>query len=158
TLIAGSGTDTLTALGPHDVLEAYNGTTDADTGTDKLVVSGAGSSDTLIGGSAGSTLISNVQGNTLVAGAAQTTAAYALEAATANLVAGTATNASNPSDTLLGITTVVVSAANETVSGDSHNDTLTASGSSDTLQGGSGINTLVSTGSANTLIGGATTA
>jgi Ca2+-binding RTX toxin-like protein len=143
TVIAGAGTDLLTAKGTGDTLLAGSG-------SDTLIAGGtaaAAQANVLEGGTGGATLVGNAGGNTLIAGSGHTVAFYSGGNLDINLGAGTAVKSgTTTSDTLIGITTLDLSGSN---------DTLVA-GSQDLLQVMSGgRDTLVSTVAGNTLIGAA---
>ena len=117
----------------------------------------SGTDDTLIAGAGTTTLWSNANGNVLEAGSGAAIASYSLAEVAVNLASGSAAvNGSSLSDTLIGITTVAVSGANDTLIGGRTADTLIANGTNETLIGGSGPSTLVANaiGSSDTLIAG----
>jgi Ca2+-binding RTX toxin-like protein/subtilisin-like proprotein convertase family protein len=148
------------AFGNNDTL--LGGVAGGDTliaagGTNDTLVA-RGTSEVLQGGSGSATLVGNGAGNTLIGGAGQTVAYFGLDNLVVNLATGTArVNGASTADTLVGITRVVLSGANDTVIGDSGTDTLFATGSGDMLMAGSGTTTMVSNGAGNTLLGGAGT-
>jgi Ca2+-binding RTX toxin-like protein len=77
---------------------------------------------------------------------------------TIDLATDTATvNGTSVTDSLVGITNVVVTGNDDTLIADGGTDTLSVTGSGDTLIGGSGTATLSATGSGDTLIGGSGT-
>ncbi len=146
TLIADGGTDTLSLTGSNGTLIGGSGT---------ATLTATGGNDILQGGSGTTTLISNAGGNTLMAGAGLTVAQYTTANAAVNLASGNAgINGTGVSDTLVGITDVVVSGTGDTVTGGAGFDTLTAKGKNDTLIGGSGGGTLTTTSSNDLLVGG----
>jgi Ca2+-binding RTX toxin-like protein len=150
TVIADDGTDTLSVVGSGDTLIG---------GLGLATLSATGSGDVLIGGAAGTaTLIGAAAGDTLEAGTGKTIADYAASSIAINLATGTAAiNGSSTSDTLVGITDVVTSGDNDTLTAGSGTDILTANGNGATLSAGSGNDTLTSTGSGATLIAGSGT-
>jgi Ca2+-binding RTX toxin-like protein len=149
TLTTDGTTDTLSAIGNNDTLIG---------GAAVSSLSAIGSGDVLRGGSAATTLISNAGGNTLEAGTGRSVASYSASGMTVNLATGTAgVNGSGRSDSLIGITDVVVSGNNDTLIADGGTDTLSLTGSNGTLIGGSGTATLTATGSNNILQGGSGT-
>ena len=112
------------------------------------VAAALGSGDTLLGGSGATTLISDAAGNTLEAGTGSTTALYATDDVAVDLATGTAAvNGASASDTLVGITNVVTSGSNDTLTAGSGTDTLTANGSGATLIAGSGTDQLIDSNS-----------
>jgi hypothetical protein len=131
---------------------ASNTTLNGVYGSDTLTASG--SNDVLIGGSGPSTLVSNATGNTLEAGAGPAVAEYnGIANLTVNLATGkAAVNGASASDTLVGITSTVVSGSNDTLIAGSGTDTLSATGSSDFYQFGqsSGQAIIVNGASSNT--------
>jgi Ca2+-binding RTX toxin-like protein len=121
TLIAGNGTDILTASG----------------GTGNLLEAGSGTDD----------LASDAGGNTLIGGAGLTQAFYVANSLTVNLAAGSASvNGSGVDDTLINISSVNVVGTGDTLTGGTSAGILWGSGQDDTLIGGGGATTLISTG------------
>src|SRR5262249_39384901 len=96
----------------------------------------------------GDTLVGNGGGAVLNgSGGNGTVAAYGLDNLTVDLTAGTAAvSGSSTSDTLVGITNVLVSGNSDTVIGSAGSGVLTAAGTSDTLLGGQGSDTYVVSG------------
>lgn len=122
-------------------------------GNDTIIANGIG--DVLNGGAGVSTLISNGAGNTLQKSTGSTIVEYVGDGMTVNLSTGTArVNGSTASDTLIGITNVVLAGKNDFAVGGNGTDTLSALGTDDTLRGGSGTSTLISEINGNTIIGG----
>jgi Ca2+-binding RTX toxin-like protein len=104
---------------------------------------GSASGDTLIGGNGATTLVSNAGGNTLEAGTGQTSAEYlGLGGLTVNLASGRASvSGSSASDTLIGITDVLVNGGSDTLIGGASASTLEGGAGNNTLIGGSGATT-----------------
>jgi hypothetical protein len=95
-----------------------------------------GTGDTLFGNGAGSTL-NGVNGT-------GTIAAYAMDNVTVDLATGTATvKGSGVSDTLLGITSVLLSGSNDTLIGGAGATSLASDGAGNTLIAGTGQTTVV---------------
>jgi Ca2+-binding RTX toxin-like protein len=162
TLDGSAGTRAIAAYSLNDVtvnLETgtatVNGSTVSDTLVGMTIGGGFGSNDTLIGGSGATTLLSDAAGNTLEAGTGPTTAGYALDNVTVNLAAGSASvNGTSTSDTIIGISSGLVSGSNDTLLG-AAGDTLLSGGINNTLIAGSGVETLSSSGFDDTLLGAA---
>jgi Ca2+-binding RTX toxin-like protein len=162
TLDGSAGTRAIAAYSLNDVTvnlasgtARVNGSTVSDTLVGMTIVAGFGSNDTLIGGSGATTLLSDAAGNTLEAGNGPTTAGYGLDNVTVNLAAGSASvNGSSASDTLIGISSGLVSGSNDTLLG-AAGDTLSSGGINNTLIAGSGVETLSSSGFDDTLLGAA---
>jgi GH24 family phage-related lysozyme (muramidase) len=142
TLIAGSGSDTLSSSGFFNTLIAGGGA-----GT----LTSLGFDDVFIGNAAGSTLDGSAGTGTV--------AIYGLDGVTVDLTTGHASvSGSGTSDTLIGISTLTANGSNDTLIASS-GDVLTATGNADlllsagvgnTLIDGSGHNTLASSGSDDT--------
>jgi Ca2+-binding RTX toxin-like protein len=146
TLMAESGSNTMTASGSNSTLIGGSG-------TDTLLAAGTG--DTLIGGSGVATLAGNGGGNTLIAGAGQAEAFFGGPDLILDLGANVARiSGSSAQDTLIGITRSAVAGVGDIVLAGSGADTVWAFGSHDTLIAGNGSNLLQSGGTANTLIAG----
>ncbi|MGY3597188.1 Ca2+-binding RTX toxin-like protein [Bradyrhizobium sp. USDA 4341] len=125
TLIGGAGPEALSAAGSDDTIIA---------GTGVQTLSSSGSDNTLVGNGAGSILDGT--------GGTGTIAAYALDNVTVDLAAGTATvNGSSVSDTLRGITSVMLSGHNDTAIGGTIATTLYSDGAGNTLVAGAGQTT-----------------
>jgi Ca2+-binding RTX toxin-like protein len=185
TLLSSSAEDTLLSnasgnlleqlAGGQDDVAAYalnNVTVDLETGTatvngsgvsDVLVglsiVEAFGSNDTLIGSAGETTLLSNApSGNTLIAGSGSTVADYTADNLSLDLANGTITDGS-ASDTLIGVSTVLVSGQNDTLTASSGEGVVLSSvgegqGFGNTLIGGNSADTLSSIGSGDVLLAG----
>ena len=138
-LVAGSGADVLASSGFGDVLQGGSGADSlSSSGTGNTLIAGSGV-DVLSSTGIGDTLFGNGTGSTLIGtNGVGTVAAYAINNLTIDLVTDTATvNGSSLSDSLQGISSVLLT------------------GSGDTLIGGTGATTLYSDGAGNTLVAGA---
>ncbi len=133
-----------------------NGSGVSDTLVGISLAMASGTNDTLLGGNSVTTLFGNGGGNTLVAGSGQTTAAYVEDNATVNLATRSAEiNGSTSVDTLVGITSALVTGTNDTLIGATSGDVLSSAGFDNTLTAGSGDETLSSSGADDTLVGNA---
>jgi Ca2+-binding RTX toxin-like protein len=163
TLSAGTGTDLLSSSGSQNVLIASTGTDilsssgfgdvlQGGSGIDTLLSSGNG--NTLIGGGGadilsstgiGDTLFGNGAGSTLIGtNGSGTVAAYAMNDVTINLATGTAkVSGAGASDTLLGISSVLLSGSNDTIIGGSGTTTIHSDGANNTITAGTGSTTVV---------------
>ena len=145
--VTGTG-DTLTAGAANETLAEHGSTstlTASSAGHDTLDVA-SGSSDILI---------ATVAGNALIGDGSNTTVDYTGSGLTIDLATGTAkVNATGVTDTLSGITSVVVSGNNDTLIADGGTDTLAAIGTGDTLIGGTGTTTLIGAAAGDTLEAG----
>ncbi|HEV2172953.1 MAG TPA: calcium-binding protein, partial [Nitrospira sp.] len=108
-----------------------SGVTDAISGISVSEV--LGHNDTLIGGSGITTLVGSGNGDTLVAGAGQTVVRYGLDDVGIDLTTGLASiTGSIINDTLIDITDVAVSGANDAIAAGAGAVTLSSSGSDNT--------------------------
>jgi Ca2+-binding RTX toxin-like protein len=162
TLIGGSGTETLVASGDGD-------TVIGGTGPDVLFARGrddtlygssinstliaSNSSDTLIG-SNGETLIGSVGGDVLVGADDRTTVHYSNDNVVVDLSAGTAAvETASAFDTLVGVTRVIASGLDDTLTSAKNRSALTATGRNDTLIAKGADSTLLALGDNDVLFG-----
>ncbi|MGZ9108267.1 MAG: beta strand repeat-containing protein [Micavibrio sp.] len=156
TMTGGTGTDTITyasatagvtfSLAIAIAQNTVGAGTDTASGFENLT--GSGFNDTLTGdasanaidGGAGNDVIEGAAGNdTLTGGLGTDTASYvnAASAVVVNLLAGTATGGAG-SDTLSGFENITGSAFNDTLTGDTAANTISAGNGNDTVDGGDG--------------------
>ncbi len=166
TITTGSGADTIVTGTGNSTIDAGGGANSVTVGTGTNSITTGSGNDTLVGGAGNDTFHAGLGTNTITGGGGTDTLDYSNISSTAittSLLAGTTTG-TGLSDTFTGITRLIATSNNDTLTGSTAaeyidagagNDTVTGGGGNDIIYGNDGNDTLTGNTGNDTIYGGA---
>ncbi len=140
TITTGSGADTIVTGAGNSTIDAGDGANSVTVGTGTNTITTGSGNDTLVGGAGNDTFHAGLGTNTITGGGGTDTLDYSNISSTAitvSMVSGTTTG-TGLSDSFTGITHLIATDFNDTITGSTAAETLEGGAGADTITGGGG--------------------